>query len=383
MNPIPINYFKSIEQEMVAELSELVKIESPSTDKAALDQMGEALAAYIQPLAPEIEIDIQPDAGNNVIARWDGTNSADSGGFLFLCHFDTVHPIGMLAENPVRVEGGELYGPGVYDMKGSIVQVVTALRALQEQEKWPSVPVTALFTSDEEVGSRGARPLIQRLAAQAQVSLCMEPALPGGAVKTGRKGVGNFKVSVRGKAVHAGADHSSGVNAIEEMANQIMALQALTDYKRGTTVNVGVVQGGTRNNVVPDECEIDVDLRVVSQEEGERMEQAIHGLQPILEGAQLSVKGSVYRPPMERSSIIATTYEQVRGIAASLEIDLGEGSTGGASDANFVAALRLPVLDGLGPIGSGAHTRTESLTISSLAPRTALIAAILSEWSTS
>ncbi len=383
MNPIPIEFFNSITQEMVADLSELVKIESPSTAKAALDRMGAALAAYLQPLAPEIEIDIQPEAGNNVIARWNGTNSADSGGFLFLCHFDTVHPIGMLAENPVRVEGGELYGPGVYDMKGSIVQVVTALRALQEQEKWPSVPVTALFTSDEEVGSRGARPLIQALAAQAHVTLCMEPALHGGGVKTGRKGVGNFKVTVHGKAVHAGADHSSGVNAIEEMAHQIMALQALTDYKRGTTVNVGVVQGGTRNNVVPDECEIDVDLRVVSQKEGERMERAIHGLQPILEGAQVYVEGGVYRPPMERSPSIAATYERVRVIAASLGIDLGEGKTGGASDANFVAALGLPVLDGLGPIGSGAHTRTESLTISSLAPRTALIAGILSEWSTS
>lgn len=368
---------------MVADLIEFVKIESPSTDKAALDRMGQALAAYLQPLTPDIEIDIQAEAGNNIIARWGAMNSEDSGGFLFLCHFDTVHPIGMLAENPVRVEGGELYGPGVYDMKGSIVQVVTALRALQDREKWPSVPVTALFTSDEEVGSRGARSLIQGLAAQAQVTLCMEPALHGGGVKTGRKGVGNFKVTVHGKAVHAGADHSSGVNAIEEMAHQIMALQALTDYKRGTTVNVGVIQGGTRNNVVPDECEIDVDLRVVSQKEGERMEQAIHGLQPILKGAQVSVEGGVYRPPMERSPSIAATYERVRVIAASLGMDLGEGTTGGASDANFVAALGLPVLDGLGPIGSGAHTRTESLTISSLAPRTALIAAILSEWSTS
>lgn len=381
MNPIPVEYFSARLDAMVAELTSLVETESPSTDKAALDRMAEQLIAYLQPLGPQIEIDRQLAAGNNISATWPGVNGDSSGGFLFLCHFDTVHPIGMLAENPVRVDEGELYGPGVYDMKGSIVQVVSALRALQENDRWPAAPVNVLLTSDEEVGSRDARPLIKQLAARAEVTLCMEPALPGGAVKTARKGVGNFQVTTQGYATHAGADHSTGVNAIEEMAHQILALQAMTDYTRGTTVNVGIVEGGTRNNVVPDRCKIDVDVRVVSPAEGERIEAAIHGLQPATQGASVSVEGSVYRPPMERSPAIAATYERVRTIAGALDIDLAEGHTGGASDANFVAADGHAVLDGLGPIGSGAHTRTESLTVASLPPRTALVAAILSEWS--
>ena len=380
MNPIPISTFEDQLPQMQAVLRELVEIESPSTDKAALDRMGTKLTQLLHTLEPEIEIDKQPFAGDNIIARWPGNDGSLEGGFLILCHFDTVHPIGMLLENPVRIQDGAMYGPGTIDMKAGITQVFFALQVLLTEQRWPQWPLTLLLTSDEEVGSEGARPLIESLGRTAGLVLCMEPALPGGALKTARKGVANFEVITRGQAAHSGTSHSNGVNAIEEMAHQVLALQALTDYEVGSTVSVGKIAGGTRRNVVPEECRLIVDLRVTTHAEAGRMTALIEGLRPILSGAQVHVTGGLERAPMPRTETIAAAFGHACEIGSVLGIPISEGSTGGGSDANLIAPFGVPILDGLGPQGNDAHTRNESLTLASLAPRTALLAGILSEW---
>ena len=381
MTAIPIAFFENQLDEMLAELRMLVEIESPSTDKAALDRMGAALVEQLRPLGAAIRVDHQSTAGDNIIASWQGTDGAMHGGFLIMCHFDTVHPVGMLAENPAQVQEGRLYGPGVIDMKGSITQTLFALRALREQGRWPQWPLTLLLTSDEEVGSEGSRPIIEALGAQAELVLCMEPSLPDGALKTARKGVAVYSVVTIGQASHAGVDHADGINAIEEMAHQVLAMQAFTDYERGSTVSIGKISGGTRPNVVPDECRAIVDIRVETSDEGDRLQDAMKALQSKLKGAKVVVTGGLERPPMPRTSEIDMAYRRAKVIGKGLGLEVREGSTGGGSDANLIAPLGLPILDGLGPLGSGAHTRKESLIVASLPPRTALLTGILSEWS--
>ena len=380
MPPIPLPVFENHLDEMLAQLVQFVEIESPSTDKAALDCMGESLVKHLLPLGPEITIDSHPSAGDNIIACWPGASGRTEGGFLIMCHFDTVHPIGMLEENPARVQHDRVYGPGSLDMKASITQTIFALRALSEQGRWPEWPIRLLLTSDEEIGSECSRPLIEELGATAELVLCMEPSLSNGGIKTSRKGVAGFSVVSRGIAAHAGVDHAMGINAIQEMAHQVLALHALTDYERGSTVSIGKISGGTRSNVVPDECKTIVDVRVETPEEGDRLQAAIMALEPRLKGASVIVRGGLTRPPMPRTPEIAKAYRRAQSIGKALGQEVGEGSTGGGSDANFIAPLGVPILDGLGPTGSGAHTRTESITVNSLPSRTALLAGILSEW---
>jgi glutamate carboxypeptidase len=236
-----------------------------------------------------------------------------------------------------------------------------------------------LCSADEEIGSHASRAQIEALAQQSQLILVLEPALPGGVVKTARKGVGGYTIRVKGRSAHAGADHQKGRNAIEEMAHQVLALQRLTNYELGTTVNVGEIMGGSASNVVPAECKIEVDYRVTRHEEVERLERAVRSLQPVLEGTTLHISGGLNRPPMERDERMIATFEKARRIAAGHGFELQEGSTGGASDANFTASLA-PSLDGLGADGDGAHAVHEHVLVASLPQRAALAAALLSEW---
>ncbi|MCC6192383.1 MAG: M20 family metallopeptidase, partial [Anaerolineales bacterium] len=275
---------------------------------------------------------------------------------------------------------GRLMGPGTLDMKASIGMLLMALSILRTKGRWPNRPVTTLFSTDEELGSEHSRGLIEALAKEAGLVLCMEPCLPDGALKTWRKGVGDFDLTVRGRAAHAGADHERGRNAIAELARQVLAIQKLTDYAKGTTLNVGVIAGGTRSNVVPDEARAKIDLRVMTAEEGDRITQWMRGLSPTTEGTSVEVIGGLNRPPMPRDATMAATFAKARAIAAGLGIDLTEGGTGGGSDANFVAPLGVPVLDGLGAQGNGAHSEREHIRVDSLAERTALVAALLSDW---
>lgn len=368
--------FSERTEALVALTQRLVEIESPSTNKAAVDRVGAAVTEELRRLGAIVTVDTQTAAGNNVIGQW----GQGKDGLLLLCHMDTVHDIGGLARNPVRVANGKLYGPGTQDMKASIAMTFTALAALRDKRQWPPRPVTALFTSDEEIGSDGSRALIERLAQDAALVLCLEPCLSDGALKTWRKGVGDFEIIARGKATHAGADHENGRNAIEELAHHVLAIQQLTDYEQGTTLNVGVIHGGTRSNVVPDEARLHVDMRAKTPEEAERVTQWMKSLKPVLNGVTLEVTGGLNRPPMPHNDTMKTTFARAQQIAANLGLKIGEGGTGGGSDANFVAPLGVPLLDGLGPLGNGAHSEREHVVIASLPERTALLAGIMSVW---
>jgi len=369
-------YFDERTEQMLDLLRRLVEIESPSTEKAATDRIGRFVAGLAREAGAAVTVVPQDRWGDHVLARW----GEGKGGFLLLCHLDTVLPLGTLAERPWRVADGKAFGPGSLDEKASLVIVLTALKGLRELGLAPDRPVTVLFNSDEEVGSRSSRPLIEAEATRAGVVLCVEPARPDGSLKVWRKGTALYVISALGRAAHAGADHEEGINAIEDLAHQVLRLQEMTDYETGTTVNVGWVQGGTRTNVVPERAKVRVDVRVRTPAEARRIAAAIEGLQPVLPGARLTVKGGLSRPPMEESPVTLEPFRRAREIGASLGLALTAGGTGGASDANFTAALGVPTLDGLGAVGYGSHSPDEHVLISSLPERAALMAALLSRW---
>jgi glutamate carboxypeptidase len=363
--------------ELVGLTRRLVEIESPSTDKAAVDTLGVVIADELRRLGALVTVDEQATAGNNIVGQW-GRKGDD--GILLVCHMDTVYNLGTLARQPCREVDGKLYGPGTVDMKASIAMTLVALAALREKKQWPPRPITALFTSDEEIGSESSRAIIEKLAKDAALVLCLEPCLADGSLKTSRKGVGGFEIVARGKSTHAGADHENGRNAIEELAHHVLAIQKLTDYDTGTTLNVGIIRGGTRTNVVPDEARLHVDMRVKTPEEADRVIQWMKALTPVLEGVTLEVSGGLNRPPMPHNDLMKATFKKAQTIAAHLGLKVGEGGTGGGSDANFVSPLGVPVLDGLGAVGYGAHSEREHIVIAHLPERTALLAGILSEW---
>jgi glutamate carboxypeptidase len=365
--------------EMVALLKELVECESPSKEKAAVDRMGIRVAEECRRLGAEVKLHPQTQAGDLVEASFNPAASPREKGLLLLAHMDTVFPLGTLAKMPFVEKDGKLHGPGTQDMKGGIVVGLEALRAAQESGKLRR-PVTALFTSDEETGSACSREWIEELARQSALVLVLEPAMPDGAVKTWRKGVGDFVVTVHGKAAHAGGDHEIGRNAIEEMAHQVIAIQKLTDYNLGTTLNVGVIRGGTVVNAVPDECAIQVDLRVMQPGEAERIQTALKSLRPVIEGTRIEVTGGLNRPPMPFDGTMQATFEKAKAIAARAGLEIQSGGTGGASDGNFVAPLGIPVLDGLGPVGEGEHSEREYILKDSLLERARLVEALLCEW---
>ncbi len=361
---------------MFTMLQKLVEAESPTHDKAGVDRVGALVAEECRHQGAMIRIHPQTSAGDLIEAHWgEGRN-----GILLLAHMDTVHPVGMVERIPFREVGGRIMGPGVEDMKGGIVIGLTALAALAEMHRFPILPVTALFTSDEETGSQTSRPLIEALARQSALVLVLEPAMPDGAIKTWRKGVGDFIVTVRGRAAHAGSDHQLGRNAIEELARQILVIQNLTDYELGTTLNVGIIRGGTATNVVPEEATAEVDLRVMKPGEAERILAALQALKPVLDGTTIQVSGELNRPPMPSDELMKTTFEKARKLAAGIGMELRASGTGGASDANFVAPLGIPVLDGLGAVGDGGHSEREFILTESLPERARLLATLLSQW---
>lgn len=371
-------YFDAQADQIVAELQQLVEMESPTGDKAAFDALGAVIAEKAQALGATVTLDKQSQVGDHVVARWNG--SATRQQLLILCHLDTVWALGTLAKRPIRIEDGRLYGPGSYDMKAGAAIALAALQGLRALGQWPERPITALFTSDEETGSRTSRALIEEEARRSDLVLVLEPALADGLLKTSRKGTGGFVVTATGVAAHAGAAHDEGVNAIEELAHHILAVQRMTDYARGTTVNVGRVQGGGRVNVVPEQAKMWVDLRVTTPKEGQRMLEQILGLKSKLPGASVQVQGALSRPPMQRNDLMVQTFQRAATIANEVGLALVEGQSGGASDGNFSAALGVPTLDGLGCVGDGAHALHEHVVISSLPERAALLAALLVRW---
>jgi glutamate carboxypeptidase len=291
---------------------------------------------------------------------------------------DTVFPIGTINKTPYGEADGKIYGPGTLDMKAGIAISLGAIEAAQKEGL--RRPVTLLCTSDEEIGSKTSHGLIESLAKESTLVLVLEPALLDGSLKTWRKGVGEFLVKTRGRAAHAGGDHEKGRNAIEEMAHQVIAIQKLTDYAKQTTVNVGVIQGGTVSNVVPEEAVIQVDVRVMRPGEWERLEAAMQKLKPVLDGTTIEFTGSLNRPPMPFDDTMSKTFERAKSIAAKIGMELKAGGTGGASDGNFVAPLGIPVLDGLGGVGEGAHSEREFIFAESLEQKANLVASLLRDW---
>ena len=374
--------FSSRTPQMIALLKRLVEMESPSHDKAAVDRVGSMIAEECRRLGAAVEIVENPVTGNQVVAHFDPSPNADSvkqGTVLLMHHMDTVYPLGTLAKMPFYEQDGKIFGPAVLDMKGGIVITLTALAALQESGQLAR-PVTALFTSDEEIGSFTSRALIEQLARQAALALVFESGLLDGSLKTWRKGMGFFTVKVKGRAAHAGGKHQDGRNAIEELAYQVIALQKMTDYSKGTTFNVGLIRGGTASNVVPAEAEAVVDFRVLVPEETERVYAAMQSLTPVTPDTTIEVTGELNRPPMPFDAQMQATFARAQQIAAGIGMVLKAGGSGGGSDGNFVAPLGIPLLDGLGACGEGQHAAHEYILTESLPQRAQLVAELIRCW---
>jgi len=370
-----LNHLRSRRPAMIAELKRLVEHESPSHDKPALDALAELLAGRLSELGGAAQVVANPGGGNHVLGRFPGPE--ENRPALILTHFDTVWPAGTLARMPAREEAGRLFGPGVYDMKASLVMLFGALEACGRLGFMSPRPVTVLATSDEEIGSHSSRSLIEALARDCAYVLVLEPPLADGGLKTARKGVGRFTIEIEGKAAHSGVAPGSGASAILELAHQIIKIHALNDLKAGTTLNVGVVRGGTVSNVVAARAVAQVDVRATKLDTAARLEQALRLLEPAIAGTRIKVEGQFSRPPMERTPAIAGLFDRARLIGRGLGIELTEGSTGGGSDGNFTAAIGIPTLDGLGVKGGGAHADDEHIQIDSLPERAALLAALL------
>ena len=367
---------RSRRDEWLAALAGLVEHESPSLDKPRLDALAAKLADRFRAIGGSVEVVANPDGGNHVLARFfdDAPGPKPA---LVIGHFDTVWPLGTLAAMPFRVEGAKAFGPGVFDMKASLTEAEFALDALRKLGRRPPSPVIVLLTSDEEIGSPTSRALIEATARGCEYALVLEPPLPGGSLKTARKGVGQFTIEVEGKAAHAGVEPRKGASALLELAHMIVDLHALTDHDAGVSVNVGVASGGTTPNVVPALAIARVDVRAVTLDQAAALERSIRSLKPHLSGTRLTIRGGFNRPPMERTAAVARLFERAREVGRTIGLDLGEGSTGGGSDGNFTAALGVPTLDGLGIAGTGAHASHEQVDLDSIPERTALLAALL------
>jgi glutamate carboxypeptidase len=351
----------------------LVRLESPSTDKQAVDRCGDVLATRLEAIGARVTRLPQPECGDHLRADFGEGRPR----VLLLGHFDTVWPIGQLSRMPVREDAGRLHGPGVFDMKAGISVSMLAMRALRELRP-PTPRVTMLWTTDEEIGSGSSRSTIEAAALEHGCVLVIEPSLPGGAAKTSRKGCGDFELTVHGVSAHAGIDPGKGASAIHELAHQIVAIEALQDLERGVSVNVGVISGGSRTNVVAETAQATIDVRVPTMADAARIEAQLRALRPRHHGTRLELRGTVGRPPLERGPHVARVYELARSVAAELGQDLQEGGTGGGSDGNFTAALGVPTLDGLGPRGDGAHALHEHVVLDDLPWRAALLAGLLS-----
>ena len=366
------------EQALIDLTQRLVAAESPSDVKAAVDGCVGLVAAHASALGGRVKLHRQRGFGDVLEAHFGPKSRGGSPErVLLLGHLDTVWPLGTLKTMPCRLSGGRLSGPGTLDMKAGVAMALTALEILTEANLLGK-EIILLLNSDEEVGSPVSRPITERLAGECGAVYVMEPA-QGVACKTARKGTGNWRIDVQGRAAHAGVDFAKGANAILELARVIETVSGWTDLKRGLTVNVGVAGGGTKNNVVPAQAWAEVDVRIARKADGPRIERKFKGLKAVDKGCVVTATGGINRPPMERGRGTVRLYQRARALAAELGFTLDEASTGGASDGNFTAALGVPTLDGLGAVGEGAHAPHESIVVEHLVPRTALLAALLAE----
>jgi glutamate carboxypeptidase len=363
--------------DMLRLLERLVRTESPSNDKAAVDCCGQILAAEWQRRGATVEFLRQKHRGDHLLVNTRLGPASSSGQILLLGHFDTVYDMGTLKLMPWRVTGGRARGPGVFDMKAGLTIALFAAQALRELRIAPKKSIVCLWTTDEEIGSESSRKFIEREARLSDAVLVLEPATGlDGKVKTARKGVGTAEIIVTGRAAHAGLNPEAGINAVHELALQIERIMRLNQPKRGTTVSVNVVEGGGRTNVIADHARGLIDLRVTTTAEARALEKRLHALKPILPGAKIAIRGGINRPPMERKNA-AALFRHAQVLADELGMELGESFVGGGSDGNFTAALGVPTLDGLGCAGEGAHAQHENIVLSALPARVALVAGLI------
>lgn len=369
--------------DMVDLLGELVQIESGSDDLAGLAAMAARLRDLFAEFGAVTWHESHSPGVSNLVLTIPGSAGARLPHVVVLGHYDTVWPHGTLQQMPWSVDArGVARGPGCFDMKGGLVLLYFALRELQAQGKQPRRAIRAIFNCDEEIGSGSSRELIAAVGTGARAALVLESPLPGGALKTARKGTGIYRLEIAGRAAHAGIEPERGASAIVELAHQVLALDALNDLQRGTTINVGIVEGGTRLNVTAPWATADISIRVANAAEAERVDTAIKGLRGHVDGTTLTVTAGPARPPMQRTAEGIRLFGHARRIAARIGLpELLDGSTGGGSDGNLVAALGVPTLDGLGPEGGGAHADDEHVTTASMPERAALLAGILAELS--
>ena len=362
---------------IIETIRRMVECESPSDDRAAVNRHVEQLCDM---LSGEAKLTRKKGGsyGDHLLVEFALPGRKKSGQILALGHTDTVYPLGILKTMPWRVAEGRLWGPGVLDMKGGVAFFIYAMRALRALDIPVPSKVVLQLNSDEEVGSHSSRALTESMALQSKCVLVLEPGTGlTGKLKTARKGVGGYDVTVHGRAAHAGVDFSNGANAIIELARQIDAIAGFTDLTKGMTVNPGVIRGGTRTNVVPAVACVEVDLRVARLRDAAVLERKFRGLKVFDKRCRLEVTGGLNRPPMERTRAIGELFAKARLLAAELGVVLEESSTGGGSDGNFSAALGVPTLDGLGTVGEGAHAVNESILIDRIADRTALLAKLV------
>lgn len=363
-------------------LRTLVELESPTDQKAAVGRCVDLTAEAASRVGGLVRRHRRRDAGDVLEARFDPPKSVRRAGkpILLLGHLDTVWPVGTLAAMPFRIEKGRTWGPGVLDMKAGVAMALTALDILRAEDLLRR-PVILLLVGDEETGSHSSRALTERTAKRCESVYVLEPAqAPAGAYKTARKGVANYRLHVTGVPAHSGVSFEQGHSAISELARQIADIESFNGLRPGLTVNVGTIQGGTRSNVVAAEAWAEVDARVVRAADFPRLDKRMKSLRVRDKGCVLRMEGELNRPPMERTRSTVALYRRAATLARAMGFDLQEASTGGGSDGNFTSALGIPTLDGMGAVGEGAHARNESIILRELAPRTALLAAMLCEW---
>lgn len=375
-----LDEFRARQPQTLQMLTGLIEHESFTPAKAHVDQLADHITTLIEPTAPSSITRLPQDTvGDILLAKWH--EDAPGEPIMVLMHMDTVHPIGSLETMPLRHDdAGRLFGPGAVDMKGGIAVALNAVTGLQALGQFPERPIWYLFTSDEEQGSNYSLPYIQQYAPQCGLALVMEFPTDEGALKTGRKGIATYTIETVGRAAHAGNHPERGINAVLEMAEQIVQINRLQDLRNGISVAVNTIEGGTASNVIAAHARATIDVRTLTQFDLDNIHTELMDLRARIPGAQVTVTLDHMRGPMERNDTMTATFKQAKSIAAGLGMTLYEDTVGGGSDGNITAALGVPTLDGLGPRGGGPHTHDEHVLVHSLPERSAHLAAILRDW---
>ena len=369
-----LKYFEERTSQIVEAIRSLVDIESPSNDAAANRRVVDAVEAMARSTGVAVDVErFEVEAGTHLLITAFGDRPSFT---MLLGHLDTVHPVGTALKNPTRIDGDRLYGCGTFDMKANVAVALAALRYFGETSQQPSTAIRMLLACDEEVGSHSGREYVERFATGAKQCFVMEPSIDG-KVKTGRKGTGMFQLTAHGVPAHAGLEPEKGANAVAELARQVEHVHAIAGPEVGTTVSVTTFRGGTTLNVIPDHAVCDIDVRYSITSEADRVVSELNALRSTDPRVRLEIGGAINRPPLERDGAVIALYERARSLAASFNYELGEAQVGGGSDGNFVAALGVPVLDGLGVAGAGAHTLDEYVLVSDIAKRSTLLTLLL------